>query len=354
MTASPRPSRARGPLARLAIGALALLAPALPARGQDVREGSPILPAHRNMYERGLAYIVSHQDNDGGFTNDAGVTGICVMALLASGEDPNFGRYADAVHRGVAKLIQSQNRTTGLIGSGMYQHGFATLALADCYGAVDDRILRSKAKNLKRSVGEALELAVRCAVTSQDKNPFNAWRYSPSSTDADTSAAGAVMMGLLGARNAGIAVPDENIGKALDYFASMTSSNGDVGYSGFGSFGQSKARSSIVTLVFAVAKRREEDAYENASERVVLTKDGADGGWGHPCYTRYYVSQALFQADYAAWREWSVDNTRDLIARQADDGSITLGGGYHGPLYQTGMLLLSAALDYTLLPVYER
>ena len=78
---------------------------------------------------------------------------------------------------------------------------------------------------------------MRCAVTSQKKNPFNAWRYSPSSTDADTSATGAVLMGLLGARNAGIAVPDESIDKALDYFDDGLVER-DVGYSGIGSFGQ--------------------------------------------------------------------------------------------------------------------
>ena len=306
------------------------------------------------MYERGLAFLVEAQSSNGSFSGDAGVTGICVMALLASGEDPNFGRYAEAVRKGVASLIKSQNRSTGLIGSGMYQHGFATLCLADCYGAVDDRLLEKEAGKGARSIGEALELAVRCAVTSQKKNPHKAWRYSPSSTDADTSAAGAVLMGLLGARNAGIAVPDESLDGALNYFSTMTSSGGDVGYSGIGSFGQSKARSSICTLVFAVGKRRDEPAYKSASQRVVTTRDGPNGGWGHPCYTRYYVSQALFQADYEAWRDWSVENTRDLIARQADDGSIQLQNGTHGPAYQTGMLLLSAALDYTLLPIYER
>lgn len=324
------------------------------ALAQDVREGSPILPAHRAMYERGLAYLVAGQSSNGSFTSDVGVTGICVMALLASGEDPNFGRYAEAVHRGVGAIIKSQNRTTGQLGGGMYQHGFAMLALADCYGAVDDRVLGIKVRGLKRSVGESLELAVRCAVTSQSNNPFKAWRYSPSASDADTSAAGAVLMGLLGARNAGVAVPDTAIDGALGYFTNMTSRDGDVGYSGVGSFGESKARSSICTLVFAVAKRRDSVTYEAASKRVVSGRNGPNGGWGHPCYTRYYVSQALFQADYRAWREWSVTNTRDLIARQGDDGSISLGGGYHGPLYQTGMLLLSAALDFTLLPVYER
>lgn len=324
------------------------------AAAQDVREGSPILPAHRAMYERGLAYLIEAQSSNGSFSGDAGVTGICVMALLASGEDPNFGRYAETVREGVTSLIRSQNRSTGLIGSGMYQHGFAMLCLADCYGAVDDRLLAQSAGKEIKSIGEALELAVRCAVTSQKKNPHKAWRYSPSSTDADTSAAGAILMGLLGARNAGIAVPDESLQGALEYFSTMTSSSGDVGYSGIGSFGQSKARSAICTLVFAVGKRRDEPAYKAAAERIVTTRDGPNGGWGHPCYTRYYVSQALFQADYEAWREWSVENTRDLIARQADDGSIQLQNGSHGPAYQTGMLLLSAALDYTLLPIYER
>ena len=70
---------------RVALLCLGALGAALPAFAQDVREGSPILPAHRSMYERGLAYLMAHQGKDGGFSSDAGVTGICVMALLASG-----------------------------------------------------------------------------------------------------------------------------------------------------------------------------------------------------------------------------------------------------------------------------
>lgn len=324
------------------------------ARAQDVRDGSPILPAHRAMYERGLAFLVENQSRGGDFENDAGITGICVMALLASGEDPNFGRYAAPVRKGIKAIIDQQNGSTGQIGSGMYQHGFAMLCLADAYGAVNDGLLARSHPKLERTIGEALELAVRCAVTSQKNNQFKAWRYSPGSGDADTSAAGAVMMGLLGARNAGIPVPDESIDGALGYFTSMTSKDGDVGYSGIGSFGRSKARTSIVATVFAVAKRRDTDTFRAAAANIVANRAGQDGGFGHPCYTRYYVSQALFQVDYTAWREWSVANTRDLIGRQGDDGRLLLGGAFHGPCYQTGMLLLSSALDYTLLPIYER
>ena len=60
------------------------------------------------------------------------------------------------------------------------------------------------------------------------------------------------------------------------------------------------------------------------------------------------------QLDHEAWREWTVANTRDLVLRQESDGRIPMQGSFHGPSYQTGMLLLSSALDYTLLPIYER
>lgn len=45
----------------------------------------------------------------------------------------------------------------------MYQHGFATLSLAEAYGAVDDSNLWPEGGNKarKQDIGAALELAVR-------------------------------------------------------------------------------------------------------------------------------------------------------------------------------------------------
>ena len=75
----------------------------------------------------------------------------------------------------------------------MYAHGFAMLALAEAYGVVDDDMLWAGVKDdkNKRTVGEALELAVRLAVTTQKKNLAGAWRYGPKNNTADTSIAGA-------------------------------------------------------------------------------------------------------------------------------------------------------------------
>src|SRR5205814_7357184 len=99
------------------------------------------------------------------------------------GEDPNFGPYSNHVRKALRSIISSQDAQTGFFGqsmghSSMYHHGFAMLGLAEAYGAVDERNLWPDRKG-SRSIGQALELAVRAAITSQKKNPSGAWRYSP-------------------------------------------------------------------------------------------------------------------------------------------------------------------------------
>src|SRR5207253_204296 len=156
-----------------------------------------------------------------------GITGLGLMVFLASGEDPNFGLYSNNIRRAVRNIISNQDGSTGYLGNSMYHHGFAMLALAEAYGAVDDRHIWPGGKG-QRTIGAARELAVRAALTSQKNNQMGAWRYSPNSTDADTSVSGAILVGLLAARNAGIEVPDTAIDKAISYYRSMTATSGQV------------------------------------------------------------------------------------------------------------------------------
>jgi hypothetical protein len=201
-------------------------------------------------------------------------------------------------------------------------------------------------------MGKALELAVRCAITSQESNPFGAWRYSPNATDADTSVAGAVLMGLLGARNAGVAVPDEALDKALTYFQGMTLKDGTVAYSGGMGHGDSHARSAITALVYAVGKRKDTDTYKAAMEYVSKTADDVTSMWGE--YRAYYLAQALFQGNYPLWRRWTKENTERLADLQSDNGAILLPNAAMGEEYSTAMALLSAGVSYCFLPIYER
>ncbi|HEX4148337.1 MAG TPA: squalene--hopene cyclase, partial [Pirellulales bacterium] len=219
------------------------------------------------------------------------------------------------------------------------------------YGAVDDRDLWQKAEPNRRSVGQALELAVRSAITAQKKNSFGGWRYSPDSSDADTSVSGAVLVGLLAARNAGIEVPDEVIDKAITYYTKMTSEAGHVGYSGgFGGFDESLARISIATLVYAVARRKDLPQYKATlaylSEHLETGNQNA-----YAEYALYYQAQALFQGDLGNWEKWNKLLVRQLKANQLSNGSFR---SQFGATIGTSMSLLALALNYRFLPIYER
>jgi len=317
------------------------------------RSGEAVPRDVRDIYDRGLQYLVTSQTEAGNWASNQdgpGVTGLGVMVFLASGEDPNFGLYSSQVRRALRNIISQQDATTGYMGNSMYHHGFAMLALAEAYGTVDDRNLWEGTEQNRRSIGNALQLAVRAAVTSQKKNTFGAWRYSPDSNDADTSVSGSVLVGLLAARNAGIEVPDESIDRAIDYYTKMTSDSGQVGYSGgFGGFDESMARISIATLVYSVARRKDLPQYKATLK--YLTERLENTNNHYPEYTRYYEAQALFQGDVEAWEKWNKLLVRQLKGAQAEDGSFP---SQFGKPVGTTMSLLALALNFRFLPIYER
>ena len=338
------------------------LTSASPAQAQlpNLRGGEVVPRDVREMYDRGLQFLATTQGESGDWNNSAGggeqgagPTGLALLALLASGEDPNFGLFSNHIRKGLRSLINTQDGETGYMGQSMYHHGFGMLALAEAYGAVDERNLwPSTAKTgnkAPRSVGQALELAVRAAITSQKNNSLNAWRYSPSSTDADTSVSGAVLVGLLAARNAGIEVPDDSIDKAISYYKQMTSPTGQVAYAGIGGFDESTARISIATLVSAVARRKDLAEYKATIGYLVQHLEQTGNGW--PEYAMYYQAQALFQGDVIAWEKWNKLLVRRLKQAQQANGSFT---GQNGPTVSTAMSLLALALNYRFLPIYER
>ena len=345
------------------------------AEGPLVKYGDPVPRDVREIYDAGIRYLLKTQDADGSWKDGqagAGVTGMAMMVLLASGEDPNYGPYRVPIRKALRNMIGQQDGGTGFFGDqrggghdSMYQHGFAMLALAEAYDAVDDRGLWTEPGAVRgvpgagRPIGKALELAVRRAVSSAKQNPLGGWRYGPDAKDADTSVSGAVLMGLLAARNAGIEVPDETIDRAIKYYVSMTGGNGQVGYSG-GAGGGSDAVTSIGVLVYAIARRQELPQYKASLKYLVgrsLASAGQQAGMdGYPGYTDYYRAQALFQGDVAAWEKWNAGLVRSLKAMQGKDGSLAGGrgmGGMQGTV-TTALYLLSLAVNYKFLPVYER
>lgn len=361
-----KPSRFLGSLRSVINALLIMLAgtfsPAIAQNTSPWREGSiqgqAVSREVREIYEKGLDWLIANQSEDGGWQSannpGPGATGLCLMAFLAYGEDPNFGAHQQQIKRGLQALIRDQDARTGYLGGSMYHHGFATLALAEAYGAVDERNLWIDSKvpePQRRSIGEALELAVRTSITSQDKNSTGGWRYAPNSSDADTSVSGAILVSLLAARNAGIEVPDKNIDRAISYFTSMTSKSGQVAYAGgLGGYDESQARISIATLVYAIAGRKDLKEFK-ACATFLKAKDAIKIGDHYGEYTAYYKAQALFQADFEAWEKWNKILIKELKQTQKTDGHFD---GSFGPSVATSMSLLSLALNFRFLPIYER
>ncbi len=304
------------------------------------QEAPEISPAElERVYTKGLQFLLKNQAEDGSWSDrpygsEPAAVALAVVSMLAHGDDPNFGPYASSIRRGLDFVLKFRNAQTGYIGKTMYNHGFSTLALAEAYGTVQDARL-----------GPALVGAVKLIVQSQAKNPQGAWRYSPESQDADTTVSGAQMVALFAARNAGIAVPEEAIQKGLKYFAKCQTADGGFGY--LTSQGPNATRTAIACLVYALAKEKNNPVFEKGFK--YLQK--APPELGYQQYYLYYAAQAFFHASPSAWRDWNRKNFKALAASQGTDGHWE---GQFGSSFSTSASLLSLALNYRFLPIYER
>ncbi len=310
--------------------------------GQSIlrQQDSAIAPEVETIYTKGLRYLSQNQGEEGtwaGSGSRPGVVALCTLAMLAHGDDPNHGPYAKNIRRSIDFIIKSAAEgDDGFMGPQMYDHGFATLALAEAYGMLDHPQL---AQALKKSVDLILK--------AQSVNPKKAWRYRPNDTSADSTVTGCMLVALLAARNAGIEIPDEAIDKGLAYMKSCRLADGSYGYTG--KTGGRVTLTAIGSLCFSLAKKQSEKGFKQTTEH--LTKNINDQGSNYPYYFRYYMAQALFQADEELWGKWNTNNTRLLSASQLADGSFA---SNYGNAYGTGCSLLSLALNYRFLPIYEK
>ena len=293
-----------------------------------------------SMYLKGLSFLQNAQKADGSYEDNEGrqpgIIGFCLMSVLAHGDDPNAGPYATMVRRCLNYILSKQNSGSGYIGDTMYNHGFATLALAEAYGMVrDDRI------------GPALQKAVALTLTAQKKNKTGGWRYAPDSTDADSTVTGCQIVSLYAARNAGIPVPDEAFERGLKYMASCRDNKGGYGYTG--PSGPRVTLTAIGSLTLSLARQKSDPSFKTSLSFLKKNLNYRDSSY--PFYFEYYMSQALFHADLDIWKEWNYKNMRYLGASQAPNGSWL---SDYSPAYSTSAALLSLALNYRFLPIYEK
>jgi hypothetical protein len=179
---------------------------------------------------RGFQHILANQQDSGDFddVHPVAVNALVGLAFLSGGYTERTGplAYATAMKRGIKALLDRQNRS-GYFDDGrslMYGHGFATLYLAELYGAsgADDATLR-----------HALEQAIQVIEGSQAET--GGWDHAPapqfgSSTGtfgaSDTSITVCQTMALRAARDLGIKVDAGVIAKARRYIGEAQNDDG--------------------------------------------------------------------------------------------------------------------------------
>ena len=89
------------------------------AEGPLVRYGDPVPRDVREIYDAGVRHLLKTQDASGAWKDGQagpGVTGMAVMVLLASGEDPNYGPYRVPIRKALRSMLNLQDGGTGFLG----------------------------------------------------------------------------------------------------------------------------------------------------------------------------------------------------------------------------------------------
>ena len=153
-----------------------------------------------------LKWLASKQQANGCWSAEnnqehtVAMTGYVLMAFMAGGNLPDEGEFGKNVTNGMNFLLTCVKPDGFISGNGtnMYEHGIATIALAEMYGQTKDARLKSK-----------LESAVKLIISCQ--NQQGGWRYQPKMSDADVSVTVLQCTALRAAKNSGLDVPDKTM-----------------------------------------------------------------------------------------------------------------------------------------------
>lgn len=301
--------------------------------------------------DAGLKFLSERQNENGSFGDGAkaenvGVVSLIGIAFLAEGSLPGKGKYGSHLRK-ITTFVMSHCQENGFITNPtakthgpMYGHGFATLFLAEAYGAFPDA-------NLRKQLAKATKLIV------DTQNVDGGWRYQPERNEADISVTICQVMALRAAKNAGIYVPNKTIEKCIDYV--KKSQNGDGGFryqltegSPISAFPRTAA--GIVALFSAgIYKGKEIDVGLTyiSKNRPDIRLDESHYFYGH-----YYAVQAMWHAGGKFWSDW-YPAVRDEMIKSQDNKT----GAWKDQVsseYGTAMACIILQIPNNTLPIFQR
>ncbi len=333
-------------------GGMRSLVVAQDADSRREASGSPLFnDKARKAVDAGLAYLATRQTGDGSFgigpyQSNLAVCGLCGMAFLSAGNLPGRGQYGSQLN-GCIDYVLANARASGFIQTGesntrgpMYEHGFATLFLAEAYGTSPKPHLREK-----------LSKAVQLIISTQ--NEEGGWRYEPRRDEADVSVTVCQVMALRAAHNAGVFVPKATIDRAIAYIERCQ--NDDGGFAYIANLpGESRfPRSAAALVAMYNAGIYEGDVLTKGLDYVMQfppNRGGRDDGQ-YFFYGQYYAVQAMWHAGGRYWHAWYPAIRDLLLSEQRDTGAWSDGISSE---YGTAMACLILRMPESYLPIFER
>lgn len=330
-------------------------------------------PATEKAVKAALAWLAANQEPDGrwdagshgagrellvsgrnrqsaGARADTGMTGLALLALLASGHTHLEGGYRENVRQGLQYLLRVQADDGNLGGQAtafakMYCHAMATCALSEAYGMTGDQRLRPP---VSRAIGYTL--------AAQDPSG-GGFRYQPGDP-GDTSQCGWQLMAIKSAELAGIPIPRTTHNGLIRFL--RTVSAGDHG--GLASYRASEPVTRPMTAEALVCWQflgmpREHPAGNEAGDYLM----GELPGEGQVnLYYWYYATLGTYQLQGVHWQRWNEALQATLVDLQQKAGPLagswdpnTVWGGYGGRVYSTAVAALCLEVYYRFLPLYD-
>ena len=347
-------------VAKLPIALAAVLLVMLQGAAPAAAVKEEALPAGvEESISKGLSYLAKKQNADGSFDSDdrqVPVTGLVLLAFLASGHTPDVGRYGLVV-RSAEEFLLARPAPDGYIGTGaraMYTHAIVTLALAEACGVESSSDRRAR---IFAVVSKAVEV-ILAAQRSPKSNPSfeGGWRYEPKSTDSDLSLSGWNVLGLRAAQQIGVPVPDDAFHKAAEFVLRCFDAKAKAFAYQPGQPAQA-GDSAIAIVCLDLLNTADAAAAQLNGAQAFLAQHPIDDNLQFPYYNGYYIVQATLDRGGESWTKAGRSVLLLLLKQQdAKDGGWLQSktGQEPGRLYATAMATATLAAPFRLLPVYQR
>jgi hypothetical protein len=307
--------------------------------------------------DHGLAFLARQQNTDGSIDGGGprvAMTGLSIMAMLASGHTPDVGRYGLTVRRAIdfeLRQMPEDGYIGKIDGSRMYGQGIVTLALAESIGVETTEAGRQR-------IRAALDRAVKVILSAQDvpKDAASAggWRYEPTSVDSDLSLSAWNALALRAAANVGVDVPHAHVERAAAYVLKCyRADQGGFAYQPALDATEAMTGVGVLSLYLLGASERP----EVSAAAPLLARQLVNDKTRYPCYATYYASRAAFQAGDPVWSTvWQGTMDRLLAQQLQSDGGWPVSHTTEEPgrVYATAMAVLTLSTPYRLLPVDQK